>query len=75
MNFSSTEPPNFKKIVLAEILQIDFKIDLMLYTEPMAAGGKECPPPCIDCSQHRHLKPWLMSILGSGAVVENVNVV
>ena len=46
MNFSSTEPPNFKKIVLAEILQIDF-IYLMFYTEVMAAGGKECPPPCI----------------------------
>ena len=28
----STEPPKFKKIRLAKILQIDFKIDLMFYT-------------------------------------------
>jgi len=28
----STKPPNFKKIRLAEFLQIDFKIDLMFYT-------------------------------------------
>ena len=28
----STKPPNFKKIGLAEILQIDFKVDPMFYT-------------------------------------------
>jgi len=28
----STKPPNFKKIRLAKILQIDFKVDPMFYT-------------------------------------------
>ena len=32
LRLGSTEPPNFKKIGLAKIPQIDFKIDVIFYT-------------------------------------------
>ena len=68
----STEHSNFKKIGWPKSYKLTSKLDV-LHLNPWAAGGKECPPPCVDRS---HAGPQSLVLIDvCGAVVVNVGAV